>query len=78
MVSINSVQFNKICSVLTAKLKTSMGQNSIVVLYKIDTGSDGNIMPGCIFKKLFPEVTNKQLAATKNKYIIFKTYSKPQ
>ena len=43
MVNINSVYFNKNCSVLTANLKTLVGKNSISVLYKIDMGSDGNI-----------------------------------
>ena len=28
------------------------GPNKIVIPYKIDTGSDGNIMPWHIFKKL--------------------------
>ena len=43
-VSINSIQFNKNHSVLTANLKTSAGQSNIMVPYKTDTGSDGNIM----------------------------------
>ena len=75
LVSINSVQFNKNLSILTAKLKTS-GQNSVIVPYKIDTGSDRNIMPEHIFKIVFPEVMKEQLAATKNKYVILKTYNK--
>ena len=58
MVSINSVCFNKSCSLLMAKLKMPIGRNSMVIPYKIDTGSDGNIMPWHIFKKLFPKVTN--------------------
>ena len=37
LVSINSVQFNKNLCVLPAKLKTSVGQNIIIALYKIDT-----------------------------------------
>ena len=40
LVSINSIQFNKKHSVLTANLKTSAGQNNIIVPYKIDTGSE--------------------------------------
>ena len=36
-----------------------------MVPYKVDTGSDGNIMPLDIYKKLFPEITNEQLVATK-------------
>ena len=33
---------------------------------KVDTGSDGNIMPFNIFIKLFPSATTDQLAATKD------------
>ena len=57
MVSINSVCFNKSHSMLTTKLKMSI-DNNIVIPYKIDIGSDGNIMPWYVFKKLFPRVTN--------------------
>ena len=76
MVSINSVHFNKNCSILTANLKTSVGKNSISVPYKIDMGSDRNIMPLHIFKKLFPGVTNEQIADTINKCILLKKYNK--
>ena len=48
-----------------AKLKTSAGINNLMVPYKVDTGSDGNIMPLHIYKKLFPRITSEQLAATK-------------
>ena len=34
--------------------------------YKVDTGSDGNIMPFNIFTKLFPSTTADQLVATKD------------
>ena len=44
--------------------------------YKIDTGSDSNIMPQHIFKKLLPGVTNVQLAETINKHIMLKSYNK--
>ena len=33
-------------------------------------------MPGYFFRKLFPDVTNEQLAATVNKCILLKTYHK--
>ena len=69
MVSINSAYFNKSCSVQTTKLEISIDNNNMVILYKIDTGSDGNIMPWYIFKKLSPRVTNYQLAK-----ISLKTY----
>ena len=54
-VSVNSVQFNINQSVLTATLKTLMSQNSIAIPYKIDTGSNGNIMSIHIFKNCFQE-----------------------
>ena len=38
-----------------------------MVPYKIDTGSNGNIMPLHVYKMLIPSITNKQLATTKNK-----------
>ena len=50
MVSIDSIQFNKNCSVLTVNLKMPVGSKKIVVAYKIDTGSDGNIMPFHVYK----------------------------
>ena len=64
MVSIKSVCFNKSYSMLTAKLEMFVDNNNIVIPYKIDTGSDGNIMPWYIFKELFPGVTGSQLAKT--------------
>ena len=59
-----------------ANLKTSAGSNNIILPYKGDTGSDGNIMPLHIYKKLFPEITNEQLAATKSKNILLKMHNK--
>ena len=63
-VSMNSVSFNKSCSMLTAKLKTSIDNKNMVIPYKIDTVSDINIMPWYIVKKLLPRVTNYQLVKT--------------
>ena len=54
----------------------SVGQNNIIVPYKIDTGSDDNIMPAHVFRRLFPKVTNEQLAIFKNKHILLKMYNK--
>ena len=52
-VSIDSIHLNKNWSLLTAKLETQSGSNTIVIPYKIHIGSEGNIMPLFIFKKLF-------------------------
>ena len=76
MVSINSVYMIKNQSMLTAKLDTYTGDNKITIPYKIDTGSDGNIMPWYIFKKLFPRVTEAELAKTIKNHIKLKTYNK--
>ena len=64
-VNINSINFNKNHLVITANLKTSANKSSIIVPYKVDTGSDGNIIPLHIYKKLFPRVANEQLMAAK-------------
>ena len=75
-VSINSIQFNKNHSVLTANFKMSAGQSNIMVPYKLDTDSDGNIMPLQMYKKLFASITNEQLATTKNKNVLLNKYNK--
>ena len=41
------------------------GRNTIVILYKIDIGSEDNIMPLFIFKKLFKK---SQKSNCKNPY----------
>ena len=45
MGNVNSVYFNNKYSVITINLKTFSNQASIVVPYKVDTCSNGNIMP---------------------------------
>ena len=47
-----------------------------MVPYKIDTGSNGNIMPLHMYNKLFPSITNEQLATPKNKNVPLKMYNK--
>ena len=71
-VNISSVHFNKNQSVITARLKMSAGINNVIVPYKVDTGSEGNIMPLHICKKLFPKIISEQLAARKIKEYIIK------
>ena len=44
--------------------------------YKVDTGSDGNILSVYIYKSLFPRITNEQLVAMRNESIQLKTYNK--
>ena len=55
MVSINSVCMNKNRSMLTAKFDTCVGNNNVIIPYKIDTASDDNIIPWYIFKKIVME-----------------------
>ena len=48
----------------------------MVIPYKRDTGSGGNIMPWYIIKKLFPRVTESQLMKTIKNHIKLKMYNK--
>ena len=63
---------NKNLSMLTAKLDMYIDNNNVIIPYKIETGSDGNIMPWYIFKKFFPRVTESQLAKTVKNHIKLK------
>ena len=51
-VSINSVYLNNKWLLITADLETQVRENTVKVLYKRDTGSEGNLMPLYIFKRL--------------------------
>ena len=61
---------------LTNKLDMHAGDDKITIPYKIDTGSDGNIMPWYIFKKLFPRFTEAELAKTIKNHIKLKMHNK--
>ena len=52
-VNIDLVHLNRNWSLITAHLEMQVGKNFIEIPYKIDIGSEGNIMPLHIFKKLF-------------------------
>ena len=75
MVNINSITFNSKWSAITANLKMTSNQVSVIISYNIDTGSDGNIMPLHLCKKLFPKATVEHLVATKNKNVQLKMYN---
>ena len=49
-VNINAIHSNKNHLVITAKLKMSAGIDNVIVQYKVDMGSEGNIMPWHIQK----------------------------
>ena len=54
MVTVKYFNFNSICSTVVTKLKTSSNQKNPTMLeYKVDAGSDGNLMLVNIFKVLF-------------------------
>ena len=50
-ININPITFNSKCSVITTNLNTSLSQATWVVPYKVDSLSNGNIMPFHILKK---------------------------
>ena len=60
-VIINSVYLNNKQSLITAQLEIQVNNNALKVPYKIDTGSEGNLMPLYIFKKLFRNKSVEQL-----------------
>ena len=49
VVSINSLYINRTRSLITAKLETQAGKTVLEIPYKIDMGSEGNLMPLYIF-----------------------------
>ena len=75
-VTIDLVHLNKNWSLLMVELEMCTGPNKIVIPYKIDTGSKGNIMPWPIFKKLFKKVTEDELKKTIKGHIKLRTYNK--
>ena len=60
-VSINSVYLNNKCLLITADLEMQVSKNTVKVLYKIGTDSEGNLMPLYIFKRLCGHQSIKQL-----------------
>ena len=65
--------FNSIKSVIFATLESSTSQKRTKVVYRMDAGSDGNLMPFRVFRILFPRLTMAELNATINKLILVKT-----
>ena len=77
IVSIDSVYLNKNWSLITVKLEMQEGRNTIEIPYKIDTGSEGNIMLLFIFKTLFKKTTEEQLWKSIKSHIRLRKYNKP-
>ena len=76
MVSIDSVHLNKNWSLITVHLEMQAGKNIIEIPYKIDMGSEGNIILLYIFKKLFKNTTEEQLKESIKNHIRLHTYNK--
>ena len=74
-VIINSIYLNNKWSLITAQLEMQVGNNALKVPYKIDTGSEGNLMPLYIFKKLFKNKSKEQLKRSIKRNIKLKTYN---
>ena len=55
-VSINSVYLNRNQSLITAHLKMQVGKTTTEIPYKIDTSSEGNIMPLYIYLKSYSKI----------------------
>ena len=60
-VSIDLIYLNKNWLVINVHLETHAGKNTVEAPYKIDMGSEGNIILFYVFKKLFKNVTVEQL-----------------
>ena len=60
IVSINSLYINRKLSSIMAKLEMQADKTALEIPYKIDTGSEGNIMPLYIFQKLFASISKDQ------------------
>ena len=74
-VSINSIYLNRNQSLITAHLKMQVGKTATEIPYKIDTGSEGNIMPLHIFKKLLKNKPEEQLKGSIKSNIKLKMYN---
>ena len=75
-VSIDFVHLNKSQSLLMVELEIHAGTNKIIILYKIDMGSKGNVMLWHIYKRLFKNLTEAELKKTVKRHIKLRTYNK--
>ena len=74
-VSINSVYLNRNWMLITAQLEMQVDETTLEVPYKIDTSSEGNLMPLYIFKRLFKIMSVEQLKGSVKGNIKLKTYN---
>ena len=76
--SINSVYLNDKQLLITTQLETQVSNNVLKIPYKIDTSSEGNLMPLYIFKMLFRNKSVEQLKRSIKSNIKLKTYNGTQ
>ena len=74
-VSLNLVYLNNKQLLITADLEMQVIKNTVKIPYKIDTGSEGNLMPLYIFKKLCGHWSMEQLKRSIENNIKLKTYN---
>ena len=74
-VSIDLVHLNKNQSLITTKLETQAARNTIEIPYKIDTGSEDNIIPLFMFKNCL-DTTEEQQQKSIQSHIRLKMYNK--
>ena len=75
IVSINSLYLNRKWSLIMAHLEMQAGETALEIPYKIDTGSEGNLML-YIFQKLFKNMSEEQMKRLRKKRNIkLKTYN---
>ena len=75
VVSINSLYINRKRSLITAKFEMQVGKTVLEIPYKIDMGSEGNLMPLYIFRKLFANMSEEQLKRSVKGNIRLKMYN---
>ena len=75
IVSINSLYINRKRSLIMAKWEMQVGKTALEILYKIDTGSKGNLMSLYIFQKLFANMSKEQLKRLMKENIKLKMYN---
>ena len=75
IVSIILLYINRKWTLIMAKLEMQVGKTSLEIPYKIDTGSEGNVMPLYTFWKLFANISKEQLKRLGKENIKLKMYN---
>ena len=78
VVRINSLYINRTRSLIMVKLEMQAGKIVLEIPYKIAMGSEGNLMPLYIFRKLFAKMSNEQLKRSVKGNIRLKMYNGTQ